>query len=274
MRSFIGANKILSRVLPNCAQVLSPLDQIVAGRTSSEKIIWSDTLLTSFTHAQDSLKHHKSVVLPKPSDQLWIVTDGAVKNHDVGAILYVTLKNKLHLAGFFSAKLRQRQVTWIPCEIEALSIATAVKYFGPYIIESNHKACVLTDSKPCMQAFEKLCRGEFSSSIHVATFLTIASQYQISIRHLSGSSNIPSDFACRNAQDCNNPSCQICSFVAYAQEAVIRIISVQDILSGTVVLPFTTRSSWISTQSECPNLRRVHSHLIQGTRPSKKLTNI
>ena len=33
VRSFIGAYKILSRVLPNCAQVLSPLDQIVAGRT-------------------------------------------------------------------------------------------------------------------------------------------------------------------------------------------------------------------------------------------------
>ncbi len=39
-------------------------------------------------------------------------------------------------------------------------------------------------------------------------------------------------------------------------------------------VPFTTRSSWIQIQSECPDLRRTHAHLQQGTRPSKKLTNI
>lgn len=45
-------------------------------------------------------------------------------------------------------------------------------------------------------------------------------------------------------------------------------------LSGSVTLPFTTRSAWLQTQQECPDLRRVHSHLKQGTRPSKKSTNI
>ena len=39
-------------------------------------------------------------------------------------------------------------------------------------------------------------------------------------------------------------------------------------------VPFTTRSSWIQIQSECPDLRRTHAHPQQGTRPSKKLTNI
>ena len=28
------------------------------------------------------------------------------------------------LAGFFSAKMKKYQVTWLPCEVEALSIAT------------------------------------------------------------------------------------------------------------------------------------------------------
>ena len=67
---------------------------------------------------------------------LWIITDGAVKTPAIRAPIYVTLNNKLQLARFFSAKLRGRQVTWLPCEIEALSIAAA-KHFSPYII-----ACV------------------------------------------------------------------------------------------------------------------------------------
>ena len=73
------------------------------------------------------------------------------------------------LGGFFTAKLRNRQLTWLQCEIEALSIVTAVKHFAPYLSQSTNKACILTDSKPCVQPYEKLCRGEFSTSPRVLT---------------------------------------------------------------------------------------------------------
>ena len=39
-------------------------------------------------------------------------------------------------------------------------------------------------------------------------------------------------------------------------------------------MPFTSRAAWQATQLECPHLRRTHSHLSQGTRPSKKATRI
>ena len=35
------------------------------------------------------------------------------------------------LSWIFSAKLKQRQLTWIPCEMETLCIASAVKHFVP-----------------------------------------------------------------------------------------------------------------------------------------------
>ena len=58
------------------------------------------------------------------------------------------------------------------------------------------------------------------------------------------------------------------------EDSVVRNISIHDILNSKSRLPFTTRSAWRQIQHDCPDLRRVHSHLIQGTRPSKKLTNI
>ena len=134
MRSFIGAYKVLARVLPNCSRLMAPLDDIVAGRQSNETISWSDDLSTAFKDAQLALSNNRTITLPKPDDLLWIVTDGAVRPPGIGATLYVTRGNKLHLAGFFSAKLRGSQVSWLPCEIEALSIATATKHFSPYII--------------------------------------------------------------------------------------------------------------------------------------------
>ncbi|XP_070546547.1 uncharacterized protein [Ptychodera flava] len=184
LRSFIGAYKVLARVIPGCASLLTPLENTTAGLQSTDNIVWTDTLYDTFNAAQLALSTNWAITLPRPSDQLWIVTDAAVKSHGIDYSLYISCHNKLHLAGFFSAKLRGRQATWLPCEVEALCIAVSVKHFSPYIIQSHHKPCVLTDSKPCVQAYEKLCRGEFSASPRVTTFLSAASRYQASVRHL------------------------------------------------------------------------------------------
>ena len=272
LRSFIGAYKVLSRVLPSCSEIISDLDNAVAGKQSQERIVWTDDLSEHFLKAQKSLSECKTITFPRPDDQLWVVTDGSVSKRGLGATLYVSRNNKLLLAGFFSAKLRKHQVTWLPCEIEALSIAAAVKHFSPYIIQSKLNTCVLTDSKPCVQAIDKLARGEFSASPRVTSFLSTVSRYQVSVRHLNGSANVPSDFASRNAPECNAPRCQICNFIVQTEDSVVR--SVQEIVDNMGRLPFTTRSSWLDIQSECDDLRRTHAHLKQGTRPSKKITNV
>lgn len=159
LRSFIGAFKVLACVIKGCSVVLAPLDDAVAGRMSKEMVAWSDERYSAFTVAQKTLSSATAISLPRPADQLWIVTDGGVRVPGLGATLYFTCKDTLKVAWFFSAKLRRIQSTWLPCEIEALSIAAAVKHFAPYITQSTQKTCVLTDSKPCVQAFDNLCRG-------------------------------------------------------------------------------------------------------------------
>jgi len=49
--------------------------------------------------------------------------------------MYAMRIGKLKLAGFFNAKLGGRRVTWLPCEIEALSIAVTMGHFTPYIVQ-------------------------------------------------------------------------------------------------------------------------------------------
>jgi hypothetical protein len=125
-----------------------------------------------FRRAQHSLSSNNSITLPQPNDVLWIVTNGALRKRGLGVTYYVSRNSKVLLAGLFSEKLRSGQVLWLPCEIEALSVAAAVNHFSPYIVQSSTSACVLTDSKPYVQAFEKRCRGEFSASPRVSTFLS------------------------------------------------------------------------------------------------------
>ena len=155
-----------------------------------------------------------------------------------------------------------------------MSIAASIKHFGPYIIQSSSSACVLTDSKPCVQAYEKLCRGQFSSSPRVLSFLSTASRYHVSVRHVSGSAIVPSDSPSRNAPACKDSACQVCLFIQQIEDSVVRHVSMQEILNGTIKIPFTSGSAWSTIQSECADLRRTCAHLRQGTRPSKKLTNI
>ncbi|CAC5413940.1 unnamed protein product [Mytilus coruscus] len=217
---------------------------------SADEIIWSDVLREHFEFAQKSLSSRKAITLPKCSDQLRIVTDGSVTKvkRGIGATLYINRDGKVSLAGFLSAKL-------LPSLLS---------------IQSKLQANVLTDSKPCVQSFEKLC----PASPRVTSFLSVVSRYQVSVNHLSGLANIPSDFASRNAPLCTEPNCQVCCFISRTEDSVVRAVSIQDVLNDEFRLPFTTWSAWINIQSECPDLRRTHAHLKQGTRPSKKLTNI
>ena len=58
------------------------------------------------------------------------------------------------------------------------------------------------------------------------------------------------------------------------EDATVRHLSVSDVMSGSCRLPFTGRQSWLSIQHECADLRRTKAHLSQGTRPSRKQTNV
>ena len=208
----------------------------------------------AFKVAKLALSSSRTITLPKPDDLLWIVTDGAVRTPGIGATLYFTRGHKLHLAGFFSGKLRGSQVSWLPCEIEALSIATATKHFSSYIIQSNNNVCILTDSEPCVQALEKLCRSKFSTSPRVSTILSVVSRFQASARHVFVAAILPSQ---RDAPPCQDVTCQVCAFIHPTLESVVQQTSIQDILHGHARLPFTTRASCLAIQSE---VQRSQTH--------------
>ena len=51
LRSWLGAAKQLSAGLNNYAVVFQPLEQLVAGKTSAEKIVWTDEAQSNFQKA-------------------------------------------------------------------------------------------------------------------------------------------------------------------------------------------------------------------------------
>ena len=274
LKSFIGAFRFISRVLPRYANTLSPLEAAIRGKNGKENINWSDDLINSFKKAQQSLLHAKTITIPKPSDTLWIVTDAAVRPSAIGATLYAVRDNKPLLSGFFNAKLPDFQTRWLPCEVEGLAVAAALNHYAPLIIQSANKPQVLTDSKPVVQAVQKLRRGEFSTSSRMTTFLSNVSKFGAQIQHIPGAVNLPSDFSSRHPLTCNSPEvCQVCKFILETSE-VVSAITIADILNGKAHIPYTNRAAWKEVQAECPDLRKVLDHIKKGTNPNKKSKNL
>ena len=274
MRSFIGSYKAISRCIPRYASLVSPLEDAIKGLKGNQPITWSAELMEHFDKAQTALKSPKTITIPRPTDQLVLTVDASPLNKGLGATLFAQREGKRLVSGFFSFKLKAHQLNnWFPCEHEGLAIASAVKHFAPYVRESSNPLQVLTDSKPCYQAYQRLCSGHFSASARVSTFLSTLSSHNVRLLHIPGKNNTSSDFSSRNPRECNDESCQICSFVN-AMATSVHSITVEDILNGSVSMPYKNSAAWKSAQHECPDLRRTYAHLIHGTRPSRKSRNL
>ena len=80
--------------------------------------------------------------------------------------------------------------------------------------------------------FQQASRSEFSAGSRVSTCLSTANTFQDTIQHVAGAAILPSDFASRNAPDCDDLSCQVCTFVKRTEESVARLTTAEDVLSG------------------------------------------
>ncbi len=209
LRSWLGAYKHMKICIPSSSMLLADLEKVNAGKASQSKITWTTSLTETFKKAQEALSNLESITIPRPTDKLIITSDGAVKNGGVGAMLYIVRDGKSKIGRYFSARLKTHQIRWMPCEVEALGISAAVSYWSPYIIENHQTVQVLTDSRPCVQAFTKLSRGEFSASARVSSFLSTMSRYSVTLQYIQGSVNISSDYNSRNPSECFQASCQI-----------------------------------------------------------------
>ena len=268
LRSFIGSYKALAKVLPRHSDHLHVFDKLCASNIpATDRVEWTDELLKLFQLAKDHLDSAKTLTLPKENDSLQIVTDAS--GVGLAATLFTIRNGKAHLSGLFNAKRKAHQLGWLPCEIEALAITTAVKHFSPYINRSTQKTTVLTDSMPCVKAFQKFQRGEFSASPRVATYISTLSQYPgISLVHLPGKDNKISDFASRHPLECTG-ECQLCQFISRQEDSVVQSITVEDVLEGRKSVPYASRPAWLRLQQGCRDLRRVAELLRSGTDVSR-----
>ena len=206
--------------------------------------------------------------MAKPSDKLHIFVDYSQSAKAIGGRLMISRLNDRGetnqlLGGHFSCKLNAHQINWLPCEGEALGVRLVAKHFGPIIMENDKTTTNYTDNLPTVHAWKRMKVGAFSTSARVAAFLTGISALRVEIIHRPGKKMMISDYNSRHPNACTEERCRICQFAFQLQKTgdevipLVASISVNDILNGSVTMPFTQRAAWIKVQAD----DRIHKLL-------------
>ena len=123
----------MAPTIPEHAIYLEPLHKAVGEKSKSDKIEWTEELKHSFKIAQDSLKLAQPLTMPKPGEQLYITCDASQTG--IGATLHRS-KDKAVIR-HFSKQLSAEKKRWLPCELESLSVGSALQSFLPFFRESG-----------------------------------------------------------------------------------------------------------------------------------------
>ena len=282
LRSFIGSFKQISACVEGYAQILTDLDKCVGNRGSREEITWTPELSNAFERAKAAARDPKAIVYPRRTDQLHTYSDFSAAHRAVGGRLMIERtkedgSKETFLGGFFSVMLDAYKEKWTPCEGESLGIKLVLDHYAPLIRENKNRTIHHTDSKVCVQAWNRLQKGAFSTSARVASFLTGLSCLTVDVVHIPGKELNTSDFASRHPRQCDNPDiCQLCRFALKLQKigdkaSNIYYLEVDETLRGNS-MPFTSRRQWVNIQHQDPMLCAFRQLYNTGQSPPAKKT--
>ena len=302
LRSYLGGYRTYYRCQADMSMILREMEVFVAGRKSSEKLVWTNALKQKFEDSKCKIKHLDQVYLPSADDQLVITSDWC--EDGISATLWATPEEdkKPKVVARFSAKLSRTMEKFYedkelhpktrPCDGEMSAVYVALKSptFSSHIRASSKRTVSLVDNKPVVQAASLLKKGKFSSSRVINNLMTAISEHNIEFQHISGKlgQNFADDYYSRHPATCNGEShCKICGFIedcttlmvgslsfSFTNGAIIGQVGtsnpnlVQEILSGTKPIPFSNRKAMKYLQDKDPNLLKVREYLTTSKRPT------
>ena len=192
LQEFIGMVTYYHRFLPGIAKVLAPLHSAISGK--KRKLAWNPALQTAFSQAKKAITQAVMLSFPRRNARLQLMTDAS--DHAIGAALQqMTSKGPAPIA-FFSRKLSPTEQRYSTFDRELLAVYAAVRHFRHFLEAVPFD--VLTDHMPLVDAVSK---KSDPISKRQQRHLSAITEFDCTLRHVSGRSNPVADALSRN---CNS----------------------------------------------------------------------
>ena len=187
LREYLGLVNFYRRFLPNCAKLLLPLTNLLAGQASSNTPInWSPEAEAAFEQSKASLAQATMLHHPRHDVPTCIATDAS--DHAVGAVLQQLIDGTWSPIAYFSKKLQPAEMRYSTFDRELLAVYLSVKHFRHFV--EGREFHILTDHRPL--TFSLRAQHD-QHSPRQARHLDFVAQFTTDIRHIRGSDNTPAD---------------------------------------------------------------------------------
>nr|VZI45352.1 unnamed protein product [Spirometra erinaceieuropaei] len=181
---FLGMVNFYRRFLPNCADLMLPLTNMLSGPKGSLEL--TGEAPTAFERIKNSLADATLLTHPDLEAQLSLMVDASTVA--VGAVLQQHLADSTQPLAFFSKKLLPAETRYSTFGRELLAIYLAVKHFRHSL--EGHDFTVFTDHKPSTFALRSHTDKLNPQKINQLDYI---SHFTSDIRHIDGSRNEVAD---------------------------------------------------------------------------------
>nr|VZH98237.1 unnamed protein product [Spirometra erinaceieuropaei] len=188
LQRFLGMVNFYRRFLPNCADLMLPLTNLLSGPKGPLEL--RGHALTAFERIETSLADATLLTHPAPEAPLSLMVDASTVA--VGAVLQQHINNSTRPLAFFSKKLSPAETRYSTFGRELLAIYLAVKHFRHFL--EGRDFTIFTDHKPLTFAIRS---HSDKYSPREISHLDYISQFTTDIRHIDGPKNEVADMLSR-----------------------------------------------------------------------------
>ncbi|CAH8464717.1 unnamed protein product [Dicrocoelium dendriticum] len=185
IRRFNGMLNYYRRFLPHCANLLSPLTDLLRGRKNGQ-VELTAAAAEAFKASKEALA--KAVMLHHfdPNAPLSVAVDAS--DSAIGAVLQQHTNGDWKPLAFYSRRLQPAELKYSTFSRELLAVYSTVRHFR-HVLEGN-TFIIFTDHKPLTYAFRNQSARHSPREIRQLDFIA---QFSTDIRHISGQQNVVAD---------------------------------------------------------------------------------
>ena len=192
LKKFLGMIQFYSKFIEKCADIISPLFDILKGYKKTKRynrINWETNpeAKQAFALAKKAITKETMLTYPSEADKMILAVDAS--NRAVGGVLYIEKNKKKAPLGFFSKKLSDKEKLSTTFRKELTAVYLGIKHFR-YLLEYADFT-LLTDHKPIIGAIYGKDKEE--RGIKETRMLAFISEFNVTIKHTTGSDNIIAD---------------------------------------------------------------------------------